>query len=360
MYLVYGLTRSYFTRKMTGYLDFTDRPWRLTPGPPDPSANPVAAAAGWNGGIPVVTTPDGVPMWDSTSMIEHLDTLDDRPEGRSVLPADPTLSFLAHLLDDYSDEWFYRPAVGSRWSYPDNTVTGGWQIADEFASVLPMPAAMVREMVVATMTNSLPALGVTPDNIDAWMDEVVVPWFQVLDAHLADNDFLLGGRPCIADFAVFGANAAHFVGDPYCRQLADEHGPSVVDHTRRLFVPATLEIGPWLDAADLPETLMAVVADAGRHYLPWVSAATVEGSATVELADGVTADIASSSFLRRARGVMLARYVEARSSALDAILEEAGVLRHFADHVDQATLVPDPTAGSQPTDNRPYSVTSAT
>lgn len=30
--LVFGLTRSYFTRKVTGYLDYTDRPWRLEPG----------------------------------------------------------------------------------------------------------------------------------------------------------------------------------------------------------------------------------------------------------------------------------------------------------------------------------------
>ena len=34
MYLVHGLTRSYFTRKVTGYLDYTDRPWRLEPCPP--------------------------------------------------------------------------------------------------------------------------------------------------------------------------------------------------------------------------------------------------------------------------------------------------------------------------------------
>ncbi len=357
MYSVYGLTRSYFTRKMTGYLDYTERPWRLTPGPPDPSANPVAAAAGWNGGIPVVTTPDGIPMWDSTSMIEHLDAAPDTPERRSVLPSDPTLAFLAYLLDDYSDEWFYRPAVGSRWSYPDNTVTSGWQIAEEFASVLPMPAGAVREMVVATMTNSLPALGVTAENIDAWMQDVVVPWFRVLDAHLDDGGYLLGDRPSIADFAVFGANAAHFVGDPYCRQLADEHGPAVVAHTNRLFVPHDHEFGPWLDPSELPETLVAVLADAGRHYLPWVAEATVEGSSTVTFADGVTADIATSSFLERARGVLLGRYVEARSPELDAILEDAGVLRHFADHVAQATAVPDLTGGSQPTDNRPYAVT---
>ena len=57
MYIVHGLTRSYFTRKVTGYLDYTDRPWRLEPCPPGDHLD--AQAAGWTGGIPVVTEPVG-------------------------------------------------------------------------------------------------------------------------------------------------------------------------------------------------------------------------------------------------------------------------------------------------------------
>ena len=352
MFLVHGLTRSYFTRKVTGYLDHADLPWRLQPGFLDHSE---ATAAGWNGGIPVVTAPDGTPMWDSTSIIEHLDVGADA--DTSVLPDHPTLRFLAYLLDDYSDEWFYRPAVGSRWSYPDNTVTAGWQIAEEVSVGRGVPGDVIRPMVVATMTNSLGKLGVSADNIDAWMDHVLVPWLRALDAHLEHHGQLLGDRPCIADFAVYGANAAHFVGDPYCRAIVDEHGPLVVAHTDRLTQALPMDPGAaWLDADDLPATLIDVVADAGRHYLPWVAAATVDGAATVELTGGVTTEIASSPFLDRARGIMLARYVEARSDHLDAVLERAGVVRYFADHVDQATAVPDPTPPAQPVDNRPYAV----
>jgi glutathione S-transferase len=350
-YLVHGLTRSYFTRKVTGYLDYTDRPWRLEPGFLEHSA---AVEAGWNGGIPVVKNPDGVPMWDSTTVIEHLDLA--TPAQRSVLPEDPTLRFLAYLLDDFSDEWFYRPAVGSRWSYPANTETAGWQIAEELSVAIPAPAAFVRANVVETMTASLPKLGVTPDNIEAWMEQVLTAWFWALEVHLTDGGYLLGDRPCLADFALFGANAAHFVGDPYCREIADEHGPAVVAHTHRLELPQHQTFGGWFDADELPDSIFDVIAEAGRHYLPWVAEATVAGAATVELADGVTAEIDSTPFLDNARGVMLARYVEARSPGLDAILERAGVLGYFADHVDQATAVPDVRGPAQPTDNRPYAV----
>lgn len=349
-YLIHGLTRSYFTRKVTGYLDYTDRPWRLEPMPP--THHPAATEAGWTGGMPVVTAPDDELMWDSTTVIEHLDTA-TVPERR-VLPDDPTLRFLAYLLDDFSDEWFYRPAVGSRWSYPDNTGPASWQIAEELSAIAGLPGALVRAGVIQTMTASLPRLGVTADNIDAWMDQVLVPWFQALDAHLGAAGYLLGARPSLADFALFGANVAHFVGDAYCRELADEHGPGVVAHTHRLQMPQRQSFGGWMDPDAVPESLVAVLAQAGRHYLPWVAEATVAGSATVELADGVTATIATTPFLDQARGVLLARYLEARTPALDALLERAGVVRYFADHVDQATSVPDVRTRAQPVQNRPY------
>src|SRR5262245_53013417 len=52
-YLVHGLTVSYFTRKVTGYLDHAGLPWRLRG---SIGINLAARTAGWNGGIPVVTT----------------------------------------------------------------------------------------------------------------------------------------------------------------------------------------------------------------------------------------------------------------------------------------------------------------
>ena len=54
-FVVHGLTVSYFTRKVTGYLDYKGLRWRLEP---SIGINPEAQVAGWNGGIPVLTTPE--------------------------------------------------------------------------------------------------------------------------------------------------------------------------------------------------------------------------------------------------------------------------------------------------------------
>lgn len=347
-FVVHGLTVSYFTRKVTGYLDHAGLAWRLQP---SIGANPVAREAGWNGGIPVVTAPDGELMWDSTAIIVHLD---GRHPGRTVLPDDPTMRFLAFLLDDFSDEWFYRHAVGTRWLVDENRVTGSWDIAREGSREIEAGIADVQAFVTGAMTDSLPRLGTTPENIDAWVQESLVPWQEAFAAHLAVEPHLLGGRPSLADFAFFGGNAAHFVNDPWCRRLTESVAMPVVAATHRLMDPSEAELGAWTEPSALPDTLIALLAEAGRHYLPWVAEATVAGSAVVAFADGSSAEIATTNFLTEARGILLARYVEARSAELDAILEEAGILHHYADHVDQATAVPDPVPVPRPADNRPY------
>ena len=171
---------------------------------------------------------------------------------------------------------------------------------------------------------------------------------------MGEHGFLLGSRPSLSDLAFFGGNAAHFTNDPWCLRLTQATSPEVMEHTRRILSPSRQAEGAWFDADDLPDSLITVLTEAGRHYLPWVAEATVQGSATVTFESGATATIAATDFLREARRVLLARYLEARSPQLDDILERAGILIHFADHTAQAGAIPTPTAPPRPADNRPY------
>jgi len=347
-YVVHGLTVSYFTRKITAHLDHLRAPWWL-----DPSigANPKARALGWNGGIPVITTPAGEMIWDSTAVLLHLDA---HHPGRTILPEDPVVRFLAFVLDDFSDEWLYRHAVGTRWLYEENVVSGSWDISREGSLEIATDIESLRRLVTEAMTACLPRLGVTPHNIQAWVNESLVPWQATLASHVAAHGYLFGNRPSLADFALFGGNAAHFINDPWCRRLTERVAPPIIPYTQRMMRPGPDQLGEWFSDATIPDSLIAVLAEAGRHYLPWVASATVDGAATVALGNGVVAEVSSTNFLNQARGIMLARYVEARSPELDAILERAGILSHFADHVDQATSVPTPAPLPRPSDNQPY------
>jgi hypothetical protein len=104
----------------------------------------------------------------------------------------------------------------------------------------------------------------------------------------------------------------------------------------------------------VPATLIAILAELGRFYLPWVSRAAVDGKAELVFASRQRIEVVVTPFLADARATLLARYVELRSTALDAILERAGILSYFADYVDHAGSIPTYEQPPRPTLNRPF------
>src|SRR6185295_18435504 len=128
----------------------------------------------------------------------------------------------------------------------------------------------------------------------------------------------------------------------------------VVQHTHRLLEPEDQEFGAWDEPGDVSDTLLALLAELGRHYLPWVSRACVEGIAEVRFGDGTTVPVAATAFLRAARATLLARYVAHRCARIDAILARAGILRFFADHEADAGTIPDYREPPRPALNRPF------
>src|SRR5262245_54594864 len=208
VYRVHGMMQSYFTRKMTGYLDYKGIPWVLRR---FPGTSPEAMAAGFQGGVPVVETPAGEFMWDSTSMIHHLELRFPEP---AVLPTDPVQRFLCYVLEDAADEWLYRPAVGTRWHFPENAAVGGFELARDIAARLPVPCDQAHAAVGAHVLSSCAPLGVTADTMQCWVDDVLRPWMRVLGGHLECRPYLLGSRPSVADLGLFCGNAVQFTKDP--------------------------------------------------------------------------------------------------------------------------------------------------
>lgn len=347
-YRVYGMSQSYFTRKLTGYLDYKAIPYLLRR---FAGANRAAREAGWPGAMPVVMTPGGEYMWDSTAMIHHLESRFPEP---TVFPSDPVLRFIDYILEDALDEWFYRPAVGSRWFYEENHRVGGWELARDATHELALSCDQAYAVVQAHVTATCEPFGVTAANIGSWIDEILRPWFRAAGAHLAAHPYLLGGRPSLADFAFFGGSAAHFINDPLCRRWVDADAPAVVAHAHRIMEPEDRPLGDWIAPGELPETLVAMLAELGRFYLPWVSRATVDGQAELCFLSGQRIVVSATPFLREARAILLARYVQHRSDALDAILEGAGILSYFADYVHQAGTLPSYVQPPRPALNRPF------
>ena len=111
----YVLDVSYFSGKLEAYLRYKQIPHRRV-------------EVGWRRltqialretgvlKVPLLRTPSGEWLQDTTPMIDWLE--ERHPQGR-VVPEDPVQAFFSRLLEDYADEWLWRPALHYRWSYPD-------------------------------------------------------------------------------------------------------------------------------------------------------------------------------------------------------------------------------------------------
>jgi glutathione S-transferase len=346
-YRIYGHTLSFFTRKLTGFMTYKGLPWlqRVQTWPEH------ILQTDWPGGMPVVETPEGGIMWDTTAMILHLEHL--YPEN-AVLPNDRTLRFLCFAIEDFSDEWIYRCGPPTRWYYADNAAQSGWNIGRELSVHAPMTCDEAAAAAQARLAASTPPFGVTSDNVQCWVDDVLRPWQRAIGALLETRHYLFGGRPSLADFAIYGGNEAHFNREPLCRRWLEEDAPAVVDHTHRLYEPEDLEFGDWCRPDDIPDALIELLRFMGRHYLPWVAQATVEGQATVHFTDGNSVEISPTDFLRHSRATLLARYAQLRNDDLDHILESAGIFAFYRDHLDQAGPLPNPAVLPRARQNRPY------
>merc|ERR1712137_1246172 len=59
-----------------------------------------------------------------------------------------------------------------------------------------------------------PGLGVTPETIPG-IERSYLELLRLMNEHLKHHAYILGGRPCMADFALMGPLYAHLYRDPY-------------------------------------------------------------------------------------------------------------------------------------------------
>src|SRR5215470_5830307 len=76
--------------------------------------------------VPLVVSPDGQAMQDSTPIIEKMETRFPEP---ALQPADPALAFLSALVEEYADEWGNKPMFHYRWTYDADAESAADRIA---------------------------------------------------------------------------------------------------------------------------------------------------------------------------------------------------------------------------------------
>jgi glutathione S-transferase len=217
--------------------------------------------------VPVLETPDGEIIQDSTDIILYLE---ERHPEQSIFPEDKTLRALAWLIHNYGSEGLLASAMHYRWNYKEANYDF---VIDEFTRNLIHPeqrkdkaAAKVQAMAFADgMDAYLEKLGVVNEQTRQAIEQSTEKLFALLDEHFRAHPYLLGGLPSIADFGMMAGLFAHLSRDPHSSQLMKRQAPALYRWTETMNRPGVLDSELWhvapefFGAEQLPETLLKVL-----------------------------------------------------------------------------------------------------
>jgi len=271
-YDVYRMDMSYFSGKLEAYLQYKGIPFRRIEGTTSTLRREVAPHSEVIK-VPTVRTPEGEWLQDSTPIIELLERR--HPEG-AVIPDDPEQAFFVRLLEDYADEWLWRPALHYRWSFaPDARLLGG-RIAREVVDDVPAPAWLKARFVAWRQH----AIYVRGDGVTRatrpHVEGIYLSTLDRLERSFAGQPYLLGGRPCLADFGFFASMFRHFSLDPTPARIMRERAPRTYAWVARLWAARRSEThGEWAPRGTLPDAWRPLLEDAATGYLPYLHANAV-------------------------------------------------------------------------------------
>tara|TARA_B100001093_G_scaffold517683_1_gene600008 strand:+ start:619 stop:1650 length:1032 start_codon:yes stop_codon:yes gene_type:complete len=200
--------------------------------------------------MPTVRLASGDWIQDSSNIIDHFERTECRISAR---PNRPVQAFASALLEVFADEWMPMAALHYRWHIDENKRFA----LDEFSrSGLPWLPRFVGRRLIRPMADKmrsyLPVLGVTETTIPG-VEQTTHDTLAALEAQLSQTPYLLGGRPCLGDFSLFGPLWAHLYRDPGSRHLFEAY-PAVCSWMQRVKAGTQTE-GEFLEDDQVPEAL---------------------------------------------------------------------------------------------------------
>lgn len=271
-YTLYLMWISYFSGKMQAYLRYKEIPHVCIA----PKWREILNILYTNTGlmkVPVIETPKGEWLADTTPMIDWFEQ--HHPQG-SVIPEDPLQAFFSRLLEDYADEWLWRPALHYRWSYHEDAQALSHRFAETFLSDQPTPKAITAWMARSRQKRIfVTGDGVSPDTREH-VEGIYLNTLDRLEGIFRKQPYLLGHKPSLADFGFFASMFRHFSQDPTPSLIMQERAPAVFEWVARLWnARHSSAQGDWVTAGSLPAGWQPLLADIGSAYLPYLHANAV-------------------------------------------------------------------------------------
>lgn len=264
---IHGLDLSYFTGKLEGYLRAKGLAYQLVE--MDTRAFKRCGKITGIAQMPQLELPDGRWLTDSTAIIEQFEREYPHP---AIYPSDPALCFIADLLEDFGDEWLWRPAMYYRWAFTEDARQLSDRLARGLLRDVPLPLVIRRGLIKRRQRQLfLKGDGITKDTAPV-VEALYLQVLAALESALAGRPFLLGQRPTQADFGFFGSMFRHFYSDPTGARLMRERAPQVLAWVERLWSPTPAAYDQQPQPTQLAEGLRPLLDMLCLDYLPYLQA----------------------------------------------------------------------------------------
>lgn len=281
---VHGLTLSYFTGKLEAYLRVKGIPYRFAE--MDTAAFRRAGRATGVMQMPQIEMADGTWRTDTTAIMADFERRFPEP---ALSPSDPLTRFFSLLLEDYGDEWLWRPALHYRWSFDEDMTLMSAQIARTMLRDVKLPFWARRQFILRRQRRVYLAQdGVTKETIPQ-IEALYLGTLDAMEAVLAHRPFLMGERPVDADFGFFGSMFRHFSSDPTPAAIMRARAPHVLLWVARLWASRPEDVAHAALPGDVPDNLAPFLARIAGEYFPYLAAneaALARGEAVVSYRQG--------------------------------------------------------------------------
>ena len=206
---------------------------------------------------------------DSTPLAYDLEAR--HPGQRSIIPDDPGLAFLSHLLEDMADEWLTKAMFHYRWFYDaDIDYASHWIADDSFPDARGAERDAVARQFADRQISRMPIVGCTPENAPV-IEDSFHRILALLESRVSVHDFLFGSRPALADFGLFG-QLKPLSTDPTPMAIMRAEAMKTESWVRQLDDASGIE-GAWLGGdEDLPAATLGLLELTGEYYLPFLLA----------------------------------------------------------------------------------------
>jgi glutathione S-transferase len=276
--------------------------------------------------IPLVVTPGGTGIQDSTPIIDAVEKLHPDP---SIHPDDAVACFISALIEEFGDEWGNKWMFHYRWARDVDQISSAGRLARMRSPDAGDEAhAVFTGKVRARMVDRVWFVGSNANNAPR-IEAGFLQMLALLDKHLSVRPYLFGGRPAFGDFGLWGQIYEMWT-DPTAGALIGGGAPHVLDWVHRMLWPRAE--GAFETWSALEPTMMPILTEqVGRLFMPWTSAnekAIADGKEefSVTLGDHVWTQ-KPQKYHARSLHMLRAKYAAVPDkAALDPVLDAAGCL----------------------------------